>query len=63
MSSLCHQVINAAANQDREGVLQRSRDMKFLTGYESKVIKCLYSKPQQRHFIKTFQHCWFSPVS
>ncbi|XP_035024259.2 atypical kinase COQ8A, mitochondrial [Hippoglossus stenolepis] len=30
------EVIKAAAHQDREGVLQRSRDMKFLTGYESK---------------------------
>ncbi|TMS21635.1 Atypical kinase COQ8A, mitochondrial [Larimichthys crocea] len=33
------EVINAAANQDREGVLQRSRDMKFLTGYESKAME------------------------
>ncbi|XP_070777133.1 atypical kinase COQ8A, mitochondrial isoform X1 [Enoplosus armatus] len=33
------EVINAAANQNREGVLQRSRDMKFLTGYESKAME------------------------
>uniref|UniRef100_G3PD22 Atypical kinase COQ8A, mitochondrial n=1 Tax=Gasterosteus aculeatus TaxID=69293 RepID=G3PD22_GASAC len=33
------EIINAAANNDREGVLQRSRDMKFLTGYESKVME------------------------
>ncbi|XP_042337182.1 atypical kinase COQ8A, mitochondrial-like, partial [Plectropomus leopardus] len=31
------EIIHAAANQDREGVLQKSRDMRFLTGYESKV--------------------------
>ncbi|XP_076834603.1 atypical kinase COQ8A, mitochondrial [Brachyhypopomus gauderio] len=30
------EVIKAAADRDREGVLQRSIDMKFLTGYESK---------------------------
>lgn len=34
------QIINAAAHQDREGVLQKSREMKFLTGYESKVQIC-----------------------
>lgn len=34
------QIINAAAHQDREGVLQKSREMKFLTGYESKVQSC-----------------------
>ena len=39
MSSFSLQVIKAAAHQDRDGVLQRSRDMKFLTGYESKVNK------------------------
>nr|XP_057912015.1 atypical kinase COQ8A, mitochondrial [Doryrhamphus excisus] len=33
------EVINAAAHQDREGVLQRSRDMKFLTGFESKAME------------------------
>ncbi|XP_035529647.1 atypical kinase COQ8A, mitochondrial isoform X2 [Morone saxatilis] len=33
------EIINAAANQNREGVLQRSRDMKFLTGYESKAME------------------------
>ncbi|XP_039992483.1 atypical kinase COQ8A, mitochondrial [Xiphias gladius] len=33
------EIIKAAANQNREGVLQRSRDMKFLTGYESKVME------------------------
>ncbi|XP_070834599.1 atypical kinase COQ8A, mitochondrial [Chaetodon trifascialis] len=33
------EIINAAANQDREGVLQRSRDMKFLTGYETKAME------------------------
>ncbi|XP_058471039.1 atypical kinase COQ8A, mitochondrial [Solea solea] len=30
------EIIKAAANQDREGVLQKSVEMKFLTGYESK---------------------------
>ncbi|XP_016531801.1 atypical kinase ADCK3, mitochondrial isoform X1 [Poecilia formosa] len=30
------EIINAAADQNREGVLLRSRDMKFLTGYETK---------------------------
>ncbi|XP_041828393.1 atypical kinase COQ8A, mitochondrial [Melanotaenia boesemani] len=30
------EIIKAAADQNREGVLLRSRDMKFLTGYESK---------------------------
>uniref|UniRef100_A0A672HK05 Atypical kinase COQ8A, mitochondrial n=1 Tax=Salarias fasciatus TaxID=181472 RepID=A0A672HK05_SALFA len=34
-----HQIIKAAADQNREGVLQRSRDMKFLTGYESKTME------------------------
>uniref|UniRef100_A0A4W6FRY2 Atypical kinase COQ8A, mitochondrial n=1 Tax=Lates calcarifer TaxID=8187 RepID=A0A4W6FRY2_LATCA len=34
-----HQIIKAAADQNREGVLQRSRDMKFLTGYESKAME------------------------
>ncbi|XP_034714062.1 atypical kinase COQ8A, mitochondrial [Etheostoma cragini] len=33
------EIINAAANKNREGVLQRSRDMKFLTGYESKAME------------------------
>lgn len=33
------EIINAAANQDREGVLLKSRDMKFLTGYESKAME------------------------
>ncbi|XP_020483452.1 atypical kinase COQ8A, mitochondrial [Labrus bergylta] len=33
------EVINAAANKDREGVLQKSREMKFLTGYESKTME------------------------
>lgn len=32
------QIINAAAHRNREGVLQKSREMKFLTGYESKVV-------------------------
>lgn len=30
------EIIKEAADRNREGVLQRSRDMKFLTGYESK---------------------------
>ncbi|XP_073339949.1 atypical kinase COQ8A, mitochondrial [Pagrus major] len=33
------EIINAAANQDREGVLHKSRDMRFLTGYESKAME------------------------
>ncbi|XP_028995202.1 atypical kinase COQ8A, mitochondrial [Betta splendens] len=33
------EIIKAAADQDREGVLQKSRDMKFLTGYESKAME------------------------
>ncbi|XP_062378341.1 atypical kinase COQ8A, mitochondrial [Sardina pilchardus] len=33
------EVIKAAAEQDRQGVLQRSIDMKFLTGYESKAME------------------------
>lgn len=33
------EVIKAAADQNKEGVLQRSRDMKFLTGYESKAME------------------------
>ncbi|XP_029972899.1 atypical kinase COQ8A, mitochondrial isoform X2 [Salarias fasciatus] len=33
------EIIKAAADQNREGVLQRSRDMKFLTGYESKTME------------------------
>uniref|UniRef100_H3DPS4 Atypical kinase COQ8A, mitochondrial n=1 Tax=Tetraodon nigroviridis TaxID=99883 RepID=H3DPS4_TETNG len=33
------EIINAAAHQDREGVLQKSREMKFLTGYESKAME------------------------
>ncbi|KAI3367155.1 hypothetical protein L3Q82_008212 [Scortum barcoo] len=33
------EIINAAANQDREGVLLKSREMKFLTGYESKAME------------------------
>uniref|UniRef100_A0A7N8XI65 Atypical kinase COQ8A, mitochondrial n=1 Tax=Mastacembelus armatus TaxID=205130 RepID=A0A7N8XI65_9TELE len=33
------EIIKAAADQDRENVLQRSREMKFLTGYESKAME------------------------
>nr|XP_020478564.1 atypical kinase COQ8A, mitochondrial-like [Monopterus albus]XP_020478565.1 atypical kinase COQ8A, mitochondrial-like [Monopterus albus]XP_020478566.1 atypical kinase COQ8A, mitochondrial-like [Monopterus albus] len=33
------EIIKAAADQDRGKVLQRSRDMKFLTGYESKAME------------------------
>ncbi|KAK5858019.1 hypothetical protein PBY51_011220 [Eleginops maclovinus] len=33
------EIINAAAQGDREGVLLKSRDMKFLTGYESKAME------------------------
>ncbi|KAM6968638.1 LOW QUALITY PROTEIN: atypical kinase COQ8A, mitochondrial [Tautogolabrus adspersus] len=33
------EVIHAAANKDREGVLRKSREMKFLTGYESKTME------------------------
>uniref|UniRef100_A0A3Q3WV90 Atypical kinase COQ8A, mitochondrial n=1 Tax=Mola mola TaxID=94237 RepID=A0A3Q3WV90_MOLML len=33
------EIINAAAHQNRDGVLQRSRDMRFLTGYESKAME------------------------
>uniref|UniRef100_A0A1A7WXU9 Atypical kinase COQ8A, mitochondrial n=2 Tax=Iconisemion striatum TaxID=60296 RepID=A0A1A7WXU9_9TELE len=33
------EVIKAAADQDREGVLLKSRDMKFLTGFESKAME------------------------
>ncbi|XP_068577950.1 atypical kinase COQ8A, mitochondrial isoform X2 [Cebidichthys violaceus] len=33
------EIINAAANNNREVVLHKSRDMKFLTGYESKVME------------------------
>uniref|UniRef100_A0A8C3AH54 Atypical kinase COQ8A, mitochondrial n=1 Tax=Cyclopterus lumpus TaxID=8103 RepID=A0A8C3AH54_CYCLU len=33
------EIINAAANKNKDGVLQKSRDMKFLTGYESKVME------------------------
>ncbi|CAL8284094.1 unnamed protein product [Lota lota] len=33
------EVIKAAADQNREGVLKMSRDMKFLTGYESKAME------------------------
>ena len=31
------QIIRAAANRDREAVLKKSIEMKFLTGYEVKV--------------------------
>ncbi|XP_035760061.1 atypical kinase COQ8A, mitochondrial-like, partial [Neolamprologus brichardi] len=34
-----HLIIKAAADQDREGVLLKSREMKFLTGYESKAME------------------------
>lgn len=34
---LMPQIIKAAADGNREGVLSKSIDMKFLTGYESKV--------------------------
>uniref|UniRef100_A0AAQ5Z756 Atypical kinase COQ8A, mitochondrial n=1 Tax=Amphiprion ocellaris TaxID=80972 RepID=A0AAQ5Z756_AMPOC len=33
------EIIKEAADRNREGVLQRSRDMKFLTGYESKAME------------------------
>ncbi|XP_070698514.1 atypical kinase COQ8A, mitochondrial [Pempheris klunzingeri] len=33
------EIINAAASKNREGVLQKSRDMKFLTGYETKAME------------------------
>lgn len=33
------EVIKAAADQNREGVLQKSREMKFLTGFESKTME------------------------
>jgi len=32
------EVINAASKKNREKVLHLSREMKFLTGYESKVL-------------------------
>lgn len=34
---LCLQIIRCAAQGNREGVLKKSIEMKFLTGYESKV--------------------------
>lgn len=34
------QVIRSAAEGNREGVLQKSIEMKFLTGFESKVKLC-----------------------
>uniref|UniRef100_A0A673BL46 Atypical kinase COQ8A, mitochondrial n=1 Tax=Sphaeramia orbicularis TaxID=375764 RepID=A0A673BL46_9TELE len=33
------EIIKAAADQNREGVLQKSREMKFLTGFESKAME------------------------
>ncbi|XP_076013493.1 atypical kinase COQ8A, mitochondrial [Genypterus blacodes] len=33
------EIIKSAAERNREGVLQKSRDMKFLTGYESKAME------------------------
>uniref|UniRef100_A0A665XFB9 Atypical kinase COQ8A, mitochondrial n=1 Tax=Echeneis naucrates TaxID=173247 RepID=A0A665XFB9_ECHNA len=33
------EIINAAAHQDRQGILQRSIEMKFLTGYETKAME------------------------
>ncbi|XP_034051542.1 atypical kinase COQ8A, mitochondrial isoform X2 [Thalassophryne amazonica] len=33
------EIIKAAADQNKEGVLQKSREMKFLTGYESKAME------------------------
>lgn len=33
----CAQIIRAAADRDREAVLRKSIEMKFLTGYEVKV--------------------------
>lgn len=35
------QIIRSAAMGNREGVLKKSIEMKFLTGYESKVMICL----------------------
>lgn len=40
------QVIRAAADQDREAVLKKSIEMKFLTGYEVKV-----SEPPKLSFL------------
>lgn len=37
------QIIKRAADQDKEGVLIKSREMKFLTGYESKVMNKHYT--------------------
>lgn len=39
MTTFSEQIIKAAADRDRDGVLQKSREMKFLTGYETKVNK------------------------
>jgi aarF domain-containing kinase len=55
------EIIKAAADGDRDRVLQRSRDIRFLTGYESKVNdKCnsfTYYKPSlNKHF---FTNCIF----
>ncbi|KAM9841990.1 atypical kinase COQ8A, mitochondrial isoform 1-T2 [Aulostomus maculatus] len=33
------EIINSAAHQNRDGVLQKSREMKFLTGFESKAME------------------------
>ncbi|KAL4717829.1 hypothetical protein ACJJTC_000978 [Scirpophaga incertulas] len=33
------EIINAASNGDRDAILQMSREMKFLTGYESKIME------------------------
>lgn len=50
MLSLPLQIINAAANRDREGILRQSRHMKFLTGFESKVNK---SSKKEKNMLQT----------
>ena len=39
-------IIRSAANNDREGVLKWSRDLKFLTGYESKEMENAHTKSE-----------------
>jgi len=55
------EILKGAADGDRDRVLQVSRDIGFLTGYESKVTdKCnsvtYYKPPLNKHF---FTNCIF----
>lgn len=45
-AALCGQVVRAAADGDREKVLRKSKDLGFLTGFESKASSAAESRKE-----------------